>query len=152
MSKRVIFSPIKGESMTISKVSDFTFREGILGEGIAINPTDNILYSPNDGEITSVFDTLHAFTMRTNDGIDLLIHLGIDTVKMKGTGFKNIGQIEQGRVVKEGDELISFDLELIEQEGLEPTVLVIVTNFQDYTLFEPEFKELEVGDTLITLD
>lgn len=91
----VISSPMKGRCVSIKAVSDPTFSEEILGKGVAIVPKDGKVYAPADGVITTIFPTGHAVGMTTNDGVELLIHVGLDTVALKGEGFRIIGKDEQ---------------------------------------------------------
>ncbi|ECG8590169.1 PTS beta-glucoside transporter subunit EIIBCA [Salmonella enterica subsp. salamae] len=125
-----ITSPVEGEIITLSKVSDATFANEILGKGIGINPTVGKVISPFDGEVLSIFTTNHAIGLKSLDGIELLIHVGLDTVQLDGKGFKAF--IENGDKVKKGDLLIEFDIDYIKSEGYDPTTVVIVTNTEEY--------------------
>ena len=109
--ENVIAAPVKGECIPISEVADPTFAEEILGKGMAIKPTEGKFYAPADGTISTLFPTGHAIGLTTSEGVELLIHVGIDTVEMKGDGFKS--HIKEGQAVKKGDLLLTIDLEKI---------------------------------------
>lgn len=98
---KVICSPCNGRVVPITEVPDPTFSEKILGDGVAVIPSEGRFYAPADGEVTAVFDTLHAFTMTTTQGVELLLHIGLDTVTLKGDPFKS--HISVGDQVKKGD-------------------------------------------------
>ena len=97
----IIYSPCKGKVVPITEVSDPTFSEKVLGDGFAVIPSEGKIYAPADGEISMVFDTLHAVTMTTSQGTELLIHIGLDTVTLKGEPF--ISHVSGGQQVKKGD-------------------------------------------------
>ena len=104
---KVICSPCNGRVVPITEVPDPTFSEKILGDGVAVIPSEGRFYAPADGEVTAVFDTLHAFTMTTTQGVELLLHIGLDTVTLKGDPFKS--HISVGDQVKKGD-LLKMDV------------------------------------------
>ncbi|MBU6376570.1 MAG: glucose PTS transporter subunit IIA [Bdellovibrionales bacterium] len=122
----IVRSPISGKLVALSDVPDPTFAERVLGDGVAIDPVDGVVVSPVDGKIAQIFRTHHAVGIVTDDGLELLIHVGIDTVKMQGRGFKAF--VKQGDRVKAGDRLIEFDLELVRKEAKSTITPVIVTN------------------------
>ena len=119
-----IVSPMKGRLISIKDVPDVTFSEEMIGKGVAVIPEENEIYSPVDGEITTVFPTFHAIGLTTKEGIDLLIHIGLDTVNLKGEGFDI--KVKEGDSVKAGDLLVITDIEKIKQSGyrLESPVLI----------------------------
>ena len=118
----IIYSPCKGKVVPITEVSDPTFSEKVLGDGK--------IYAPADGEISMVFDTLHAVTMTTSQGTELLIHIGLDTVTLKGEPF--ISHVSGGQQVKKGDLLLEADLEKIKSAGLDTITPVLICNTDDY--------------------
>ncbi|MBZ2406335.1 beta-glucoside-specific PTS transporter subunit IIABC [Liquorilactobacillus hordei] len=119
-------APVIGKIEPVSQVGDSVFSSGILGEGIAIIPQEGKLFAPIDGKVTMVYETKHALGMTTDDGIEILFHIGIDTVKMNGKGFEL--HVEQGQNVKQGELLIEFDIDQISNDGYDPTVMMIVTD------------------------
>lgn len=141
-------SPVSGMVVSIKEVSDPTFSEEILGKGVAIIPSDNVLCSPLDGVIENMFETAHAVTLFSNNGVEVLLHIGIDTIKLKGNGFKALKQSDD--IVSAGDALIEFDSELIKVNGYDDIVCVIITNSEDeYKIIEPiAYGEVTVGETL----
>lgn len=108
-------APMAGKCVSIKEVSDPTFADEILGKGVAIIPTDGKVYAPADGVITTMFPTGHAVGMTTDDGAELLVHVGLDTVALKGDGFQI--RCEEEQKVKKGDLLIEADLEKIKAAG-----------------------------------
>ncbi|WON76872.1 PTS beta-glucoside transporter subunit IIABC [Serratia sp. UGAL515B_01] len=128
--KQLVTSPITGDIIPLEQVKDDTFASGLLGKGVAIQPHLGRVVSPVDGSIASLFKTRHAIGIESNDGAELLIHVGIDTVKLDGLHFT--AHIKEGDRVKQGDLLIEFDLEAIRAAGFDTTTPVIVSNSDDY--------------------
>lgn len=126
----VIGSPCNGKAVPITEVPDPTFSEKMLGDGFAVIPSEGKIYAPADGEVSMVFDTLHAVTMTTDQGVELLIHIGLDTVTLKGDPFK--AHVTAGNHVKKGDLLMDADLEKIRAAGLNTITPVLVCNTDDY--------------------
>lgn len=129
--ENIICSPCNGSVVPLTQVPDPTFAEKILGDGFAVIPSDGRVYAPADGEITMVFDTLHAVTMTTVQGTELLIHIGLDTVTLKGAPFT--ANVAAGDQVKKGDLLITADLEKIKEAGLNTITPVLICNTDDYS-------------------
>ena len=144
----VIGSPVKGKAVPLKEVSDPTFAEEMLGKGAAVIPEDGKFYAPADGEIGMVFDTLHAVSMTTDFGAEILIHIGLDTVKMKGEGFT--GHVKAGDHVKKGDLLLEVDLEKVKAAGYDTITPMIVCNTPDYASVEGiGSAQVNAGDDLI---
>lgn len=147
-NNKVIGSPAKGRAVALSEVNDPTFAEEMLGKGAAVIPEDGKICAPADGEIGMVFDTLHAVSMTTDFGAEILIHIGLDTVKMKGEGFT--GHVKAGDHVKKGDFLLEVDLEKVKAAGYDTITPVIVCNTPDYSSVENVGKgAVNAGDDLI---
>ena len=148
--KHVVGSPAKGKAVSLKEVNDPTFAEEMLGKGTAVIPEEGKIYAPADGEIGMVFDTLHAISMTTDFGAELLIHVGLDTVKMKGDGFT--GHVKAGDHVKKGDLLLEVDLEKVKAAGYDTITPVLVCNTQDYASVEGiESAHVNAGEDLIEL-
>ena len=144
----VIGSPVKGKAVPLKEVSDPTFAEEMLGKGAAVIPEDGKFYAPADGEIGMVFDTLHAVSMTTDFRAEILIHIGLDTVKMKGEGFT--GHVKAGDHVKKGDLLLEVDLEKVKAAGYDTITPVLVCNTPDYASVEGiGSAQVNAGDDLI---
>lgn len=118
--------PIPGEMIALSEIPDETFASGVLGDGIGVKPSEGKVYAPSDGTVSTVFDTKHAVGFTAEDGTELLIHVGIDTVTLKGEPFN--AHVESGQKVKKGDLLVEFDMDKITQAGLSTVSAVIVTD------------------------
>ena len=129
-----VLSPLNGTVTPLSQVKDPTFAEGILGQGVAIEPSEGKLYAPFDGTVLNVVDSRHAINLSGPNQIEMLIHIGLDTVELGGTGYT--AKVQNGDQVKAGDLLIEFDLEKIRQ-NYETITPVLVTNAEDFAMVEP---------------
>lgn len=129
-------APTKGKVIPYTEITDETFASGVLGEGVGIVPEEGVVYAPYDGTISSVADTQHAVGITGAGDMELLIHVGVDTVKMNGDGFKAF--VKEGDEVKKGQKLIEFDRDKIKDAGYADTVVVLLTNSDDYNEFAPE--------------
>ena len=146
----VIYSPIKGEVVKLEDVKDSVFSSGMMGVGIAINPKEGKLYSPVNGRIASIFETKHAIGIVADNGTEILIHIGIDTVELNGKYFKSI--MKQGDTVKAGDLLLEFESEEIKKSGYDIVTPIIITNADDSQLIVPiKEKSISVGEELLIL-
>ena len=132
----VLLAPMKGRIIPIEDVADPTFAEKILGDGAAIIPDTGLLVSPADGTVDTVFDTGHAISLTTDGGAEILIHIGIDTVKLNGEHFKPM--VTNGEKIKAGQPLIEFDLDKIKEKGYDTATSVVITNYRDYSAIETD--------------
>ena len=147
-SEGVIQTPIVGDVVALSNVNDPVFSSGAMGQGIAVKPSEDVVYAPADAEVTIVFPTGHAYGLRTANGAEILIHVGIDTVSMNGEGFNQ--KVNQGDKVKAGDVLGTFDSAKIAAAGLDNTTMVIVTNTADFASVNPVASgSVAKGDAII---
>ena len=128
-------SPIVGEVVALNEVNDPVFSSGVMGQGIAVKPSKGVVYAPADAEIAIAFPTGHAYGLKTDNGAEILIHVGIDTVSMNGEGFE--AKVSQGDRVRAGDVIGTFDSEAIAANGLDDTTMVIITNTMDYAEVTP---------------
>ena len=135
LQDETIISPIVGQAVALENVNDPVFSSGAMGQGIAVKPSEGVVYAPADAEVTIAFATGHAFGLKTVNGAEILIHVGIDTVSMNGDGFEQ--KVAQGDKVKAGDVLGTFDSAKIAAAGLDDTTMVIVTNTADYASVTP---------------
>lgn len=146
----VIVAPVAGEAVASSEISDPTFAEEMLGQGIAIKPADNKVYSPVDGTVALVFDTKHAVSLVSEAGAEILIHVGLDTVSLKGEHFTTY--VEAGAAVKKGDLLLEFDKEAIAAAGYDTIIPVVICNSDDYkNIVRTTGKSVTPGDTIMEL-
>jgi len=118
-----LVSPISGKCITIEEVSDPTFSSKVLGNGFAVIPSSNVVVSPVSGVIKHISDTLHAFSVETKQGIQVLVHIGLETVRLDGKGFKSL--VKPGAKIKAGTPIIQFDESYIKEQGLDMTTIVI---------------------------
>lgn len=147
---QTVFSPLAGELKSLKDVNDPTFSEEILGKGIAILPKEGIVYAPFDGVVSALFDTKHAIGLTDDQGMELLIHVGLETVNLGGTHFEV--HISQGDLVKKGDPLITFDLQEI-QKTHDVITPVLITNADDFSeiVVQKEFGPVKAGDAILTV-
>ena len=145
----VLYAPLKGEVLPVEKAADPAFASKAMGDGVAINPEDNVVYAPADGTVSLVFPTKHAMGITLTTGAELLIHVGLDTVQMEGEGFETY--VKAGDQVKKGDKLISFDRGLIAQKGFKDQTMLLVaeTNGQDVEVMPA--KEADLTTEIIKL-
>lgn len=145
----VLAAPVKGECIPISQVADPTFAEEILGKGIAIQPAEGKFYAPADGVVSTVFPTGHAIGVTTPEGMEILIHVGLDTVQLKGQFFRTMVQADQK--VSKGDLLLEADLEEIANAGYDTVTPMIVCNSSDYSEVNCKTEGIvEAGEEVIT--
>ena len=127
----MMYSHLNGTVVDLEDVEDDVFSQKILGEGIAVEPSEGKLYAPCDGKVDSVFDTKHAVNILSSNGAEVLLHIGIDTVKLGGKHFES--HVSDGQEIKRGDLLITFDIEAIKAEGYKVTTPLIIGNTDDYS-------------------
>ena len=139
-----ILSPIKGKVIPLTEVKDQTFASGMVGKGFAVVPTEGKVYAPFDGTCAMIFDTLHALGIVSNDGIELLIHVGLETVNLKGAPFK--AHVQNGQSFKKGDLLLEFDIDAIKKAGCEIQTPVLVTNADDYENLTVKPDRIVIGE------
>ncbi|WP_332236881.1 PTS beta-glucoside transporter subunit IIBCA [Sporolactobacillus sp. KGMB 08714] len=130
IEKEVVISPIKGKAEPLNKVNDQAFASGALGKGMAVVPDEGVLKAPVSGIVSTVYPTGHAIGVTSDNGAEILMHIGIDTVRLNGKYFSV--RVKQGEHVNQGQPLVTFDLEKIKSEGYDPTTSVIVTNSSNY--------------------
>jgi PTS system glucose-specific IIA component len=140
-----IISPLSGEIVNIEDVPDVVFAEKIVGDGIAIKPTGNKMVSPVNGTIGKIFETNHAFSIESEDGIELFVHFGIDTVELKGQGFTRIA--EEGQEVKAGDTVIEFDIAFLEENAKSTLTPVVISNMDEIKELNKLSGSVTVGES-----
>ena len=145
-----LYSHMNGTAVKLEDVEDEGFSQKILGEGAAVEPSEGKLYAPCDGKIDSVFDTKHAVNMVSDDGVEILLHIGIDTVKLGGQYFE--AHVSDGQEVKKGDLLISFDMDKIKAAGYKVTTPLIIGNTDDFASVEPVAQNsVSAGDMILKI-
>lgn len=143
-----IFSPIKGKVIELSEVNDPVFSQKMMGEGFAVIPSDSTVYSPTVGIIKSIFPTKHAISISSDDGTEILLHIGIDTVSLEGKGL--YPKVFEGQRVAIGDPLLVIDLQYLKEQGKEDTVIVVFPELKGKQVsISNGFKE--VGDKVATI-
>ena len=144
-----VYAPIKGNVIPSANIPDETFAAGVLGEGVGIEPELGVVYAPFDGEISSTTDTKHAIGISSPDGMELLIHVGVNTVAMEGDGFELF--CAEGDTVKAGQKLMTFSIDKIKAAGYSTTTAVLVTNSDDYAGLEIKEGACEPLDCVISI-
>lgn len=137
-----IYAPVEGEVIALKEINDGVFSEGMLGKGCGIKPSEGDLYAPFDGEVVMIAATKHAIGLKSTNGVELLIHVGMDTVNMKGNGFHP--QVKAGDRVKCGQAIMTFSISDIEAAGYVTTTAIIITNserYSDFSVVEQGFKK-----------
>ena len=143
-------APVAGQAVPISEVSDPTFGEEILGKGIAIRPTGNQVCAPCDGTVDMMFETGHAVSMTGANGAEILIHIGLETVTLKGKHFTV--HAANGDSVKAGQLLIEFDREAIAAEGYDLITPIVLCNSDRFPILQAHLGAVSAGDPLLTID
>lgn len=141
----VLYAPVTGRKVTLEEVPDPVFSQRMMGDGIAIEPTEGVVVSPVEGEVVQVFPTKHAVGLKTDSDAEILIHIGLETVSMNGEGFEAF--VSQGDKVKVGDKLIQFDINLVKEKVKSTVTPIIITNSDDYSVEVTAGEHLEAGST-----
>lgn len=148
--EKTIFSPLHGELIPLTAVKDEAFSSGAMGQGAAIIPKEGVAYAPFNGTVVTVFKTKHAIGLISEDGVELLIHIGINTVSLKGKHFTSF--VSEGDTIQKGDKLVEFDPKAIKDDGYDITTSVIVTNTAVYTdILVEDSKDIHAGDRLLKI-
>lgn len=142
-----IYAPLSGEIVNIEDVPDVVFSEKIVGDGVAIRPAGDTIVAPVNGTIGKIFETNHAFSIESEDGVELFVHFGIDTVELKGEGFTRIA--EEGQAVKVGDPIIKFDLELLESKAKSVLTPVVISNMDEISNLEKRSGGVVAGESVV---
>ena len=135
LSEETLVSPLSGNVVALENVNDPVFSSGAMGKGLAVKPSEGVVYAPADAEVTIAFETGHAYGLKTASGAEILIHIGIDTVSMNGNGFEKL--VAAGDKVKAGTPIAKFDAAKIAEAGLDDTTMIIVTNTADFAEVSP---------------
>lgn len=144
--KFVVVAPVTGELIPLTEVPDQVFSQKIMGDGLAVVPKEGLVVAPISGVAESVFPTGHAVGIKTGDGIECIVHIGVDTVELKGEGFTPL--IRQGDKVKAGSPMIRFDKALLESKGYNPVTMVLFPSERDRK-FEFDCREVTQGEQLM---
>lgn len=145
----VIYAPMDGEAVAVSQVNDPTFSEEILGKGVAVRPTGTQVFAPFDATVEMMFDTGHAVSLQCDNGAEVLIHVGLETVNLKGTHYTV--HAANGDKVKKGQLLITFDREAIQADGYDIITPMVICNSDNFSQVEAHTGSVKAGDVLLTL-
>lgn len=143
----IVKSPLMGEIIALEQVEDQAFAKGMLGEGIAINPLIGKLYAPVDGKISAILPTKHAIGITSDSGIEILVHIGFDTVELNGKPY--ISYIKQGEIVKQGQLLLEFDIKQIQDSNRSVITPIVITNADEYIIKIISTGNIEMGETIL---
>ncbi|MCT8192389.1 PTS glucose transporter subunit IIA, partial [Pseudomonas monteilii] len=149
--EKIVLSPLKGTAVPLTETNDQAFASLALGKGIAVKPHDQQVIAPFTGQVSAVFAGNHAIGLTSTEGIELLIHIGIDTVNMQGSAFERL--VNEGDLITVGETLLHFDSEKIAQAGYEDTVMITVTNTADFldVVALAQHQEIQAGDQLLAI-
>ena len=145
-----VYSPCVGQVIKLSEVPDAVFSEKMLGDGVCIVPENGEFYSPVDGKIIQVFDTKHAYSIMSDDGLEILLHIGLNTVELKGEGFTSF--VNDGDLVKKGDKIAEVNLLHVQDMGYQLYTPVLVTNMSLVKKINFTEKKAKVNDSLFTYE
>lgn len=150
LEKEIVVSPIKGEVLNLSDIEDAAFSSGVLGQGVAIIPSDGKVAAPVDGVVTTLFPSLHAIGILSDEGVEVLIHIGLNTVQLEGKGFEAC--IKQGDRITKGQTILKFDIDVIKEAGYSVVTPIVITNSSQFLdVVQTESKNIELEDNLITV-
>ena len=150
LADEIVNAPVSGQAIKLEDVNDQVFSSKLMGNGAAIVPSDTTIYAPVSGTITVAYETKHAYGIKSDNGAEILIHLGIDTVNLKGQYFDS--KVSQGQHVTAGEALSSFEIEKITDAGYDPTLIMAITNTADFANVEPiETNQVKNGDPLVAV-
>lgn len=148
-NKMVFVSPVKGKCIPIEEVKDSVFASKVMGDGFAVEPSGDLVVSPADGEIVMIPDTRHAVGIKTKNDVEILVHIGVDTVDLKGKGFQTL--ISVGSRVKAGTPLIRFDAGFMKENNIDMTTMVVFTSGYDREVSLNCYgREVDAGELLIS--
>ncbi|NIH16759.1 MAG: PTS glucose transporter subunit IIA [Buchnera aphidicola (Periphyllus lyropictus)] len=142
-----IYSPISGKIIPIEEVPDIVFSKKIVGDGIAIKPTDNKIVSPIDGTIGKIFKTLHSFSIESYSGIQIFVHFGIDTVKLNGEGFRSYAK--ENQKVKKGELILKVNLELLKKKAKSIITPIVISNMEEIKKIKKKKGLVKSGKNVI---
>lgn len=142
-----IYAPLSGEVVNIEDVPDVVFSEKIVGDGIAIRPNGDTIVAPVNGTIGKIFETNHAFSIESEDGVELFVHFGIDTVELKGEGFTRLA--EENQKVKAGDPIIKFDLALLSEKAKSVLTPIVISNMDEISNLQKFSGEVIQGESVV---
>ena len=145
--KQVIVSPVDGDIVELISVPDQVFSEKMAGDGIAIIPISNTFVAPISGVVTKIFSTNHAYSIRAKNGLEVMVHIGLDTVSLKGEGFKRL--VEEGATVTVGQPIISADLEFIKSEEKDTITPIVFNHHKELVLENQKIRTIREGETLL---
>lgn len=142
-----IYAPLSGEIVNIEDVPDVVFSEKIVGDGVAIRPNGDTIVAPVNGTIGKIFETNHAFSIESDEGVELFVHFGIDTVELRGEGFTRLA--EEGQKVKAGDPIIKFDLAFLNEKAKSVLTPIVISNMDEISNLQKFNGEVVQGESVV---
>ncbi|MGS0674290.1 PTS glucose transporter subunit IIA [Shewanella sp. 0m-4] len=142
-----VYAPVSGKIVDVEKVPDAVFSEKIVGDGLAIEPKGHLILAPIDGTIGKIFETNHAFSIESTQGLEIFVHFGIGTVELRGNGFKRLA--EEGQEVKMGEPILEFDLDYLKEHADSLLTPVLIANMEDIQSIDKKQGHLEAGKDII---
>jgi PTS system N-acetylglucosamine-specific IIC component len=148
-TETILFAPISGEVIALADVPDAAFASNAVGQGVAIRPTGSVVVAPCDGELVNIFNTNHAFAMVTESGAEIIVHIGVDTVKLRGQGFKRIAQA--GTHVKAGEPILEIDLAYLQANAVSILSPVVLSNADEFSALSGVASGTVVAGTTVLM-
>lgn len=148
-SSAVIYSPVKGKIVDISEVPDPVFADKMMGEGIAVIPEENVICSPVNGHVTQIFKTKHAIALKSNEDLEMIIHIGLETVNLNGEGFQML--VKEGEEVKVGKEIVKVDFQFLKYKGLNTITPIVLVNHENKTITK-SLGYREAGESIMAIE
>ncbi|WP_162890876.1 PTS sugar transporter subunit IIA [Suicoccus acidiformans] len=146
----IVYSPANGDILDLKNVSDEVFASETMGKGIAIIPKEGSVHAPFDGQVMTIFPTGHAIGVKNSMGVELLIHIGINSVELGGEGFKVL--VKEGERINQGQKLIEFSISTLIENNLDPTIMIVVTNTDNFSnIKQIDNEQTEIGAELLFL-
>ena len=142
-----LYSPVTGEMIPIEQVKDGVFSGKLLGDGVAFKPEQGVIVSPCNGFLKVIFPTLHAFAIKADSGLEIIVHIGLDTVNLKGSGFKKLAEVNQR--VRIGDPIIDVDLDLMKKKNIDITTPMVITESNGYTIDIKNSEKVTGGQDIV---
>ncbi|MDM5271511.1 PTS glucose transporter subunit IIA [Sulfurovum sp. zt1-1] len=148
--QREVFAPVDGQVVSLDQVNDEVFSQGLAGDGVAIKPVSDIFRAPISGKVTKIFGTNHAYSIKNDKDLEVMVHIGLDTVALKGEGFERL--VEEGDIVEAGDPVIKTDLAYLGEHAKDTITPILITDESDVKSIEKKLKIVKSGDVIMEVN
>ena len=148
--QREVYAPVDGQVVGLDQVDDEVFSQGLAGDGVAIKPVSNIFTAPISGKVSKIFATNHAYSIKSDKDLEVLVHIGLDTVNLKGNGFERL--VNEGDEVKAGDGIIKVDLAYLGEHAKDTITPILISEESDVKMIEKKLKIVKSGDVIMEVN